>query len=67
MRFFSNQWRVIVMVTAIWMFTAVAYGIVSYNDQDDDDSVTFTFSCSTVLAQRNSYPAEIVDACRRIQ
>jgi hypothetical protein len=55
------------MVAAIWMFTAVAYGIVSYNDQDDDDSVTFTFPCSTVLAQRNSYPAEIVDACRRIQ
>ena len=45
----------------------MAYSWVLNNDNDDDDSVTFSFQCASVLANRASYPAEVVDACNKLR
>ena len=63
----SNNWKLIIFGSLLWLVIMMAYSWVLNNDNDDDDSVTFSFQCASVLANRASYPAEVVDACNKLR
>ena len=63
----SNNWHLIVAVTLAWIIIMLVYGWTMQNDYDDDDSVTFTFQCSMVLANQRDYPGDIVEACNKLR
>lgn len=53
-----------------WLFVFVLivgiYGYMSNEDYNDQFSVTFTFSCKTVLANTYEYPRIVVDDCAKL-
>lgn len=63
----SNNWKLVVFGALLWFVIMMMYSWVMTNDYDDDDSVTFSFQCTSVLAGRSSYPSEIVDACNKLR
>lgn len=52
------------------LFAAVllagAYGYLSNEEYEDEFSVTFTFSCQSVLNLPGQYPNEVVEECGKL-
>ena len=63
----NNNWQILAIGVFAWLLCFAIYGWVMSNDYDEEDSVTFTFYCSTVLANKTSYPAEVVTACNELR
>ena len=63
----SNNWKLIAFGTLLWFVIMMAYSWAMINDDDNDDSVTFSFQCASVLASRSSYPADVVAACNKLR
>jgi hypothetical protein len=66
MRTISNNIVPVMIMSAVFFVVMMIYGYVS-SDYDDEDSVTFTFRCSSVLAARANYPVEISAACDKLR
>ena len=58
----NNSFQLI-KFSAIILALLLVYGYMMREDYDDEDSVTFTFSCTAVLNNRSGYPPEVIKAC----
>jgi hypothetical protein len=43
-----------------------AYGYLSNEEYEDEFSVTFTFSCTSVINVPGRYPPEVVEECGKL-
>ena len=57
----------LIKICAVVLAVLLVYGYMMREDYDDEDSVTFTFSCTSVLLDRNSYPPDVIRACEQLR
>jgi hypothetical protein len=43
------------------------YNMIMSDDEDDGFSITVTYNCKPVLANRNYYPGQVVDMCEELR
>lgn len=51
----------------IIMILAATYGYLSNEDYNDSFSVTFTFSCKSVLTNPSEYPTSVIEECQKLR
>jgi len=56
------------LILSLVLFLVVFfYGVVTKDDYDNDFTVTVTYDCTIVLANRNDYTNSLVDTCERLR
>lgn len=66
-RTLTNYLQSILPVLFVIMILAGAYGYMSNEDYNEAFSVTFTFSCKSVLTYSNEYPPSVVEECVKLR
>lgn len=66
LRVATNWLQSILPVLFVLMIFFGLYGYVSNSDYDEAFSVTFTFSCKSVLANQREYPEIVVQDCIKL-
>jgi hypothetical protein len=66
-RVVTNYLQHILPALFVIMILSAAYGYMSNEDYNDSFSVTFTFSCKTVLTYPNDYPPSVVEECNKMR
>ena len=63
----SNAIKPIILGLVLIFSINLLYGIFTAESLEDDDTVTFTFNCTTVLNNQNKYPDYVIEECKRIR
>lgn len=66
LRVATNWLQTALPVLFIVVIISGLYGYMSNDDYNESFTVTFTFSCKTVLANQREYPDVVVQECLKL-